>query len=196
MSPRNAQIDRTRAAILDAAEKMILHTDHHGDLTMQAIADAAGVSHRTIYRHFPTRHDLINEVGRVIDERANEAGDWHNASDFEAWVSQPERTVAFGAAHREPLRRALSFSVRSGEFRSDRDEMYWGFFRERFPNLTEADARRYFYALRATYSAAIVITVGERFRISADEVTAVTDFAVSTLVAEIERRDDEAGRGK
>lgn len=191
MSPRSAQIDRTRTAILDAAEEMILNTENPGTLTMQDIADAAGVSHRTIYRHFPTRGELINAVGRAIDQRASVDG-WADPTDFDEWVDEPARIVAFGVGHREPLRRALAVSVLSGEFRTDRDEMYWGYFRDRFPNLTEAEARSYFYALRSLYSAHSLIVIGERFGISAEEVTAVTEFGVSTLVAEIERRNDEA----
>ena len=192
MSPRSKQIDRTKGAILEAAVEMVLGTDHPGSLTMQEIADAAGVSHRTMYRHFPTRQDLINAVGKTIDGGTSDEG-WSDPSDFEMWVSNPGRVVAFGAGHREALRRGLSFSVQIGDFRSDRDEMYWEYFQARFPNLVETEARRYFYALRAVYSANNVITIGERFGISADEVTTVTSFAVGTLVAEIERRNNEAG---
>lgn len=188
MSPRSKQIDRTRAAILDAAVEMILGTDNPGALTMQEIADAAGVSHRTIYRHFPTRQDLINAVGRTID-----GGEASDPADFDSWVGDPARVTTFGAAHRESLRRGMSLAILTGEFRSDRDDMYWGYFQARFPNLPENEARRYFYALRSAFSANNVIVVGERFGISADEVTAVADFAASTLVAEIERRDNEAG---
>lgn len=191
MSPRTAQIDRTRTAILEAAEEMILYTDNPGAVTMQNIADAAGVSHRTIYRHFPTRGDLINAVGRAIDDRVRADG-WAEPTSFDEWVSEPARIVAFGVGNRDSLRRALAVSVRSGEFRTDRDERYWGYFRDRFRNLPEAEARRYFYALRAVYSAHSVIVTGERFGISADEVTAVTEFGVGTLVAEIERRDEMA----
>lgn len=51
----------TRDRILDAARDLILHR-HPAALTVQQIADTAGVSHRTIYRYFPTKDELIHAV--------------------------------------------------------------------------------------------------------------------------------------
>ena len=55
---------RTRAAVLDAAQTVLLG-DHRA--TVQEIADAAGVGRSTIYRYFPTR----GELDRALSERAS-----------------------------------------------------------------------------------------------------------------------------
>ena len=40
------------------------------DLSMPAIAREAGLSVRTIYRHFPTKRDLLIALGEHMDQRA------------------------------------------------------------------------------------------------------------------------------
>ncbi len=63
MAERTNQVDRTRKAILDAATEIVFGTASPEEFTMQNVADAAGVSHRTLYRYFPSRAELINAVG-------------------------------------------------------------------------------------------------------------------------------------
>jgi AcrR family transcriptional regulator len=55
--------EQTRAAIADAA--VALFADRgFADTTMEDVADAAGVSRRTAYRHFPSKDDLVFEQPR------------------------------------------------------------------------------------------------------------------------------------
>jgi TetR/AcrR family tetracycline transcriptional repressor len=70
----------TRGRILDAARDLILD-QHPAALTVAAIAAAAGVSARTIYRYFPTKEELIAAVaerptegvpGMTVPEHWNE----------------------------------------------------------------------------------------------------------------------------
>lgn len=51
----------TRTRILDAARSLIAQT-HPAALSVAEIARAAGVSHRTVYRHFSTKEQLIGAV--------------------------------------------------------------------------------------------------------------------------------------
>ena len=55
--------ERTRAAIADAAVALFAA---HGftETTMDEVAEAAGVSRRTAYRHFPSKDDLVFEQPR------------------------------------------------------------------------------------------------------------------------------------
>src|SRR6478752_7040677 len=55
--------EETRTAIADAAVALFLQRGF-ADTTMDDIADAAGVSRRTAYRHFPTKDDLVFEQPR------------------------------------------------------------------------------------------------------------------------------------
>jgi AcrR family transcriptional regulator len=55
---------QTRIAIADAAVALFLERGYT-ETTMEDIAEAAGVSRRTAYRHFPSKDDLVFEQPRL-----------------------------------------------------------------------------------------------------------------------------------
>ena len=58
---RRARALRTRAAVLDAAERQFLE-DGYGTATIASIADEAGVSVEMIYKSFGTKSGLVREI--------------------------------------------------------------------------------------------------------------------------------------
>jgi AcrR family transcriptional regulator len=63
---RRADAAENRARIVQAARAVIANSD---ELRLNAIAKHAGVGQGTLYRHFPTREDLLAEVYRQdVDE--------------------------------------------------------------------------------------------------------------------------------
>jgi AcrR family transcriptional regulator len=192
MNQRVAQIDRTRQAILEAATDLYLSESDPTALTMQAIADAAGVSHRTLYRHFSSRQELINAIGQAVDQRLVDSGLWNEVTSFETWIGGVDEVVAFGAAHRDQLRRGLAIAIATGDHRTDRDEMYWDFFRARFPHLDDETARQSFVCVRSLLSAINVILMGERFDVAPDELAPTIGFGVQALLDRIAALDEAA----
>ncbi|WP_137147387.1 TetR/AcrR family transcriptional regulator [Mycolicibacterium sp. CR10] len=59
--PRRADATENRALIIAAARAVIVNSD---ELKLNAVAKRAGVGQGTLYRHFPTREDLLIEVYR------------------------------------------------------------------------------------------------------------------------------------
>jgi len=59
---------RTRRAILEAMVDVIMETEDGIGFSVQAVADRAGVTHRTIYNHFPTREALCDAFSDYVDE--------------------------------------------------------------------------------------------------------------------------------
>lgn len=194
MADRTNQVDRTRKAILDAATEIVFGTASPEEFTMQNVADTAGVSHRTLYRYFPSRAELINAVGAAYDERMEEQLPVHLQASFDGWIGSVDEIIGFGSVHRDTLTRALALSVVAGEFRTDRDEAYWGLFRDEFPNLDPETARQDFAVLRHVLGAVNTILIGQRFDLTTDEVAEGVTRAVGVLVADIRKRDQAAGK--
>ncbi|MFC7545070.1 TetR/AcrR family transcriptional regulator [Plantactinospora sp. GCM10030261] len=65
--PRTARSRRTRQALLDQARELI-ETEGFASLTMAAVADRAGVSHRAVYLHFASRGELLGTLVRSFGE--------------------------------------------------------------------------------------------------------------------------------
>src|SRR3954471_5321168 len=59
--PQRADARRNRDRILAAARKLVREP---GELKLNAVAKACGIGQGTLYRHFPTREDLLPEVYR------------------------------------------------------------------------------------------------------------------------------------
>jgi AcrR family transcriptional regulator len=64
--PRRADAQRNREAVLEAAMKLLAT---HPGATMGDVADASSLGRSTVYRHFPSREELIDALfARVVQE--------------------------------------------------------------------------------------------------------------------------------
>jgi AcrR family transcriptional regulator len=100
--PRRVRADavRNRDTLLRAASEAFAQAD--GEVTMESIAKRAGVGIGTLYRHFPTRDDLVAAAYRQEVERlCTAAGDLlnHHPADLalREWM---ERFVDYVATKR------------------------------------------------------------------------------------------------
>ncbi|MCI4065470.1 TetR/AcrR family transcriptional regulator [Micromonospora sp. R77] len=67
-----ADARRNRERILQAARELV---HEPGELKLNAVAKACGIGQGTLYRHFPTREDLLVEVyRREVDDLVDAAG--------------------------------------------------------------------------------------------------------------------------
>jgi len=195
MNLRVKQTEATREAILDAAHDLIFSDAHPNSITIQAIADAAGVSHRTMYRHFESREGLLVAVGQRMDADSDARFSFKQPTTFDEWIAGVQQSMQFGAAYRESLRRAWAISITTSVWRRDRDDAYYEMFRARFPHLDEETAIEDFAALRHLLGAANAVLIGERFEMSPEQVAVAVERAVKALVADISERDRTAATG-
>jgi AcrR family transcriptional regulator len=92
--PQNARGRRTRAALLQAISEIVESQGFDG-LTMNAVADKAGVSRRAIYLHFRSRADLIPALHDYAVEKLG-----LEDSLERVWAQEtPEATLDEWAAH-------------------------------------------------------------------------------------------------
>ena len=69
-APRQALQERVAAAILDAAARVLLTRGEQA--SMNDVADAAGVARATVYRYFPNRQLLLDELAGLAVRSAGE----------------------------------------------------------------------------------------------------------------------------
>lgn len=67
MNGKQKQRVRTRNAILDALADVIAEAGGL-EFSIQQVADRAGVTHRTVYNHFPTREALRDGLAERVEE--------------------------------------------------------------------------------------------------------------------------------
>src|SRR5687768_8115852 len=58
--------EATRAKILDALVRVVIDDGVHA-FSVASVAERAGISHRTVYRHFASREELLEALSEAID---------------------------------------------------------------------------------------------------------------------------------
>lgn len=138
---RDAHKALTRQRILDAAIRLVEAEDPES-LTLGHVARAAGVTERTIYRHFATREELISAAWVRINETIAIRAAPETAADL---VELP-RHMFPSFDQREPLMRALLYSKQGRELRlsgnTQRKARVRRAVREARPDLSDAEVTR------------------------------------------------------
>lgn len=107
MSPRRGELKVTRDDILAVTEKLLIETGSEEAVSIRAVAEAAGTTAPTIYRHFADKQVLLYEV---CDRQFERLDVWTAAAidgldDPVAALRAAGRAyVEFGMAHPEPYR--------------------------------------------------------------------------------------------
>lgn len=65
---RAAQVELTRDRIQQAAASLLEERGASDGITFKAVAERAGVTEMTVYRHFPTRNHLLQGLWRHLNE--------------------------------------------------------------------------------------------------------------------------------
>src|ERR1700681_1120502 len=110
-NPKASLMKRKRGAIVDAARQAFLENGY-AQTSMDRIAAEAGVSIKTVYRHFENKDDLFGAVMQAACgpgglEELDGGGQERAPSPERPWFSKPPRT-ALAMAGVEYLQHALS----------------------------------------------------------------------------------------
>jgi AcrR family transcriptional regulator len=191
--------EATRKAILEAGAQLLLERRNDG-FSVQEVADRAGLTHRTVYRYFPTRQDLMAATARslspgFVDDSFSEV------STVEEWIEAVGPHLAHTEANFEIARSILAAVLASDDLVlssqgiSDRDAHRWDVFRRQFSHLAESDARRTFLTLRQLTSSASYVLYRLRFGMSPTEAAETIRSGAAQIVEQAARRDQAAARG-
>ncbi|WP_141013989.1 TetR/AcrR family transcriptional regulator [Nocardioides sambongensis] len=120
---------RNRSAILDAAAGTLAET---GDLAFTAIAQRAGLTRATVYRHFPDRRALLAALAQKLadDLLTPLLAEIADLPLTAAWEHLARTAVSAGAEH-APLVNALDSSVEETARLAITDEPISSFLRHR-----------------------------------------------------------------
>jgi AcrR family transcriptional regulator len=195
MSLREQHAMATRERILGAVADL-LERDDAEEVTVPAVAEASGVSLRTIYRYYPTREELLEAAGRWIGDELlrhpyprdlDEVADLYQegARDFD---------------ERPGLVRALAFSqlgrhVR-GYRRRERLEAIGQALRGELTELSELELRRAEAVLAYLHNMLAYTTLREENGLSGEEIGQAIGWAIRTLIADLRTRNRNLRRDK
>lgn len=100
--PTAPRADRVRndERILQAAARLLARDPH---VSVQAIADEAGVVRRTVYRRYPSREDLVGEMARTASADAVATVARFPGWDDGPWAFRALVTLLVGFAQRYPV---------------------------------------------------------------------------------------------
>jgi AcrR family transcriptional regulator len=195
MSLREQHSLATRERIFEAVADLLEHGDTE-ELTVPAVAEASGVSLRTIYRYYPTREELLEAAGRWIGDellRHPYPRDLDGVADlYQAGARDFDK--------RPGLVRALAFSHLGQRVRvyrrRERLETIGRALRAELTELSEPELQRGEAVLAYLHNMLAYTTLREENGLSGAEIGEAIGWAIRTLIADLRKRNRNSRRDK
>ena len=179
---RRRHADLTTAAILDTLRHHLEQGDAD-ELSMEDLADEAGVSRRTLYRYFPSRTHLLDAAGSWIRDEVLqlpiEVGNEGIAASFRAAAARLNEHPRLARAL---LRTGTGRAMRSG-YRTQRIDAIRRALRRDIPGLSRRDLDRAAAVLGYLCSSNAWITIQDESGLDASAAQASVVWAIETLLA-------------
>ena len=179
LSWRERQTQHTREHILDVAKDMLVNAPAE-PFSHEHVARAAGVGARTVYRHFPSRADLM----QALWERVRDDSKTRFPSTEAEVVSFARRQFGEFNAREALVRASLSFSA-STELRARGSLEGRPAFRRSLAHITgtcPAAQRRLIAICLAIYSAAFWQLLRDRGELEGDEPGEAAAWALTQIL--------------
>jgi AcrR family transcriptional regulator len=195
VSLRDQHAALTRERILRAVADL-LEQGVPEEVTVPGVAQAAGVSLRTVYRYYATREELLEAAGRWIGDELLKhpyPGDLDEVADlYEVGCRDFDE--------RPGLVRALALSqlgqqVR-GYRRRERLEAIRRALNSELPNLSEDELRRAEAVLAYLHNMLAYTSLREESGLSGEEIGAAVGWAIRTLSEDLRQRNNDSRRAK
>lgn len=184
-------MEETRVAIFQATAEQLADLGAT-EFNIPRLAEAAGISIRTVYRYFPTKDDLLEAFAVWLDAQV---GSVEPPADIESLLAAPEEVFpAFD--EREALIRSQWVTVHGRTVREagrkHRLVAYQKAMAEVTPNLPADEARRYLALIAYLFSSRTWQTLKDEWGMSGEESGKATSWALRVLVEDVRRRNKEA----
>jgi AcrR family transcriptional regulator len=176
----------TRERILSAVASLIERGDAD-ELTVPEVAEASGISLRTVYRYYPTRDELLEAAGRWIGSELM----GHAYPETLDEVAETYRLGIAEFAERPGLVRALALSQLGRKVRGYRRRERLAAIRKvleaEIPGLTEEELRRAEAVLAYLHNMLAFTTMHEENNLTAEQIGEAVAWAIRTLVDDLRR---------
>jgi AcrR family transcriptional regulator len=183
---RDRQVAQTRELILDAVTTL-LGNRRADEVTNREIAATAGVSERTVYRHFPDREALLEGLSRRLPDmdgitpsfRVESLDDLVPAGRalMEGLVSHHVAALAEAVLNADPRRFARDTRTHSDDMRE--------LLAKELPDLEPADHLRIAAVLRCLLSSQAWLRMREEYGVPGTESGPVVAWVIETIVREL-----------
>jgi AcrR family transcriptional regulator len=178
---RVRQSEQVREAIVDAAVGL-LESGQAEQVTVPQVAEAAGVSLRTVYRYFPTREELLAAAGQRAREQMGLRVEVRDVEDIvTSWWENSARVAARPELGRALLYTAAGREARAGQ-RGPRVEAIAAAFAEIGEQLPAGEAERMRAIITYLCGSGAFIAISEESGLSLDEARAAVRWALTTLL--------------
>ncbi|MGE0639401.1 MAG: TetR/AcrR family transcriptional regulator [Thermoanaerobaculia bacterium] len=186
---RKARALETRERILAGLATWMQH-DGHGEFTLEAIAEEAGVERRTIFRHFANREALLEAFWVWINQRVAPRTLPGSLAEL---IAAPRETFARFDSEEGVIRASLH--AKAGRaMRMARVPARRRAFRAALREVTRgaqaADRRRLEAAAHALYSASAWEAMRDYAGITGEQAGEAASWALAVLVEEVRRRSN------
>jgi AcrR family transcriptional regulator len=192
-SLRARQAHLTRELILQATAEAIA-VDPILGFSMQEVADRAGVSLRSVYRHFPGRKQLFEALYDWISSRLEVPALLRSVTTLEDLPSLAAPLFARFESEAPLVRAGVLASLALGTqpaTRAEWDRDVFAIFRTEMRNLDSDEARRAWAMVRLLFTSRVWLSLSERFGLDTDSAAEAIEWAARVLLADLKRRNDD-----
>lgn len=186
---REEQAARTRERIEQAAAALLDTAGTPEEITFKAVAERAGVTEMTVYRHFPTRDDLLRGLWRQLNASMGPGIDMptsidellaQHASLFAGFDQiAPQIVASITTPQGREMRGALN-DRRRRAFRGIVDEVA--------PDLSPAARTRAAAVLQLLHSAHAWMSLREQWGLDGREAGTATRWAIDILLQHLRKK--------
>lgn len=179
---REAQAGLTRNRILAAASRILEIDGGTGSLTFKRVAEAAGTTEMTVYRHFPSRNQLLNALWEHLNQAmAPGLGMPTSLSELKG-----QHAALFAGFDKVPAQIAASITTPEGRamrasLNAERERAFLGIAAELTPAAGQARQRHLAGVIQLLHSAYAWDSLREQWGMDGAEAGEATLWAIEAL---------------
>lgn len=185
---RKAQADLTRSRIQEAAASLLDERGAPEGITFKAVAERAGVTEMTVYRHFPKREDLLHGLWQHLNASMGQGLGMPESAD--ALLAQHD-TLFTGFDRIAPQIVASITTPQGREMRTSlnpsRRKAFTAIVREVAPELDAGKRTAAAAILQLLHSAYAWDSLREHWGLDGKAAGKATKWAIETLLKELRR---------